>query len=227
MKRFGTMGFAAALVTLALGAATPEAQAAEMSQAGFGYGGMGAGYGGWGGAMGAGYGGWGYASPAFGYAGYNGGMGGYAGGGGGWGYTGSCCNNIWAGYCNEIGCGRRCHVKHRCRALGCGAGPCCQPTCDTGACGDACGAPSCGSAAPCGRRHFCHRFRRACGSLCGMGSGCYSGSCGASMGYGYEEGAVMGGYDNIEPASPSDEAPAPAPEVIEQPAPEKAARRTT
>jgi hypothetical protein len=231
MKRFGLTGFAAAIVMFVLGGAAPEAQAAEMLQAGFAYGG-------WGGPMGIGNGGWGYAGPTMAYTGYGMGgygMGGYM-GGGGWGYTGSCCSNIWAGYCAQQGCCGGCRVKHRHRALGCGAGPCCQPTCGAGACGaDPCDVPSCGSPAPCGRRHLCHRRRRACGMGCGMGGGMTADCCGngygtgdgSTMGYGYQDGMAPGAYDNSQPVGPAPDAPAPAPETIDQPMPEGAANSST
>lgn len=200
MKRFSGMGLAGAIAILALGGTAPEVQAADMLQAGFAYGG-------WGGPMGAG--------PAMAYTGYTGytsATGGYV-GGGGWGYAGSCCQDIWAGYCNEGGCGG-CRVRHRCRPLGCGAGPCCQPSCCEAA-------PSCGSLAPCGRGRF---YRRCCNALvaaCAPGMGCDSGHGDMGVGHGYEEGVISGDYIDVAPAAPNkDEAPAPAPEVLDEPAPE-------
>ena len=208
MKRFGFKGCGAAIVMLVLVAGTVvEADAAEMLQAGFAYGG-------WGGPANFGYGG--YAGPNYAYAGYPGGYaGGYA-GGGGWGYTGSCCSNVWAGYCNEMqGCGG-CRVGHRHRRLGCGAGPCCQPSCAQGVCGQpACQpAPVCGPA-PCARRHGCFLRRRHCGGGCAVDAGCCSNG-GMSMGY---DSGMMMDSGTVVPQGTYPAQSAPMPEAVESPIP--------
>ena len=201
------------IAIIALACSAERANAADLAQAGFAYGG-------WGGPAMFGNG---YAGPAYFSTGY---PGGYV-GGGGWGYGGSCCNNIWAGYCNEMqgcggcgGCGG-CRVKHRHRALGCGAGPCCQPTCAQGACGavDCCPAacepsPVC-CPAPRPRRHRCCLRRRLHGAACCVADCATDGCCG------YDAGAVSMPVDADAPAPqsvPSD-APMPAPEAVEPPAP--------
>ncbi|HUY89305.1 MAG TPA: hypothetical protein VMV10_11270 [Pirellulales bacterium] len=216
MQRFGVQRIASAIVMIALAAAAEQASAADLAQAGFGYGG-------WGGMTN-----FGYAGPANFSGGYMGGYmggypGGYMGGGGGWGYGGSCCNNIWAGYCNEMqgcrgGC-RGCRVKHRSRALGCGAGPCCQPTCAQGACGAVdCCQPACEPApvccpAPRPRRHMCCLRRRRCRAACGVADCAVDGCCG----YDADAASMSEGADAPAPAStPADGL---MPEAIEPPAP--------
>jgi hypothetical protein len=206
MKRFGFKGCLVAIVMLVLAGAVAEAGAAEMLQAGLAYGG-------WGGPMGLGYAG--YGGPNYAYAGYAGYPNGYV-GGGGWGYSGSCCNNIWAGYCNEMhGCGG-CHVRHRHRRLGCGAGPCAQPSCAQAPCGQpACQPTVCGPA-PCVRRHGCFLRRRHCGAGCGAGAGC--GCNGGGMPMGYDSGMMMDG-GTVVPEGSYPAQPNPMPETIEPPAP--------
>jgi hypothetical protein len=206
MARFGIRKIALAIVALALAGSADQARAADLSAAGFAYGG-------WGGPATFGYG---YGGPAYYSTGY---MGGYV-GGGGWGYTGSCCNDIWAGYCNEMQCCGGCRVKHRHRALGCGAGPCCQPTCAQGACGPAadCCQPGCDQApvccaAPRPRRHRCGLRRRFCAPACGMAECGFDSCCGGDAG----AVSMPAEMDAVEPQSaPSD---APKPEAIESPAP--------
>jgi hypothetical protein len=61
---------------------------------------------------------------------------------------GTCCNGVWDGYCAEKRKWCECRVKHRCRPLGRGAGPCCPNGCGRAACLPA--APVC-HAAPCKR----------------------------------------------------------------------------
>lgn len=223
MQRFGIQKMAVAIVAIALAGSADQASAADMAQAGFAYGG-------WGGpAMVGGYGGFG--GPGYYSAGYMGGyMGGYV-GGGGWGYNGSCCNNIWAGYCSEKRCcGGGCFAKHRSRALGCGAGPCCQPTCGQGSCGQGnCGQADCCQQAPVccpaprPRRHKCCLRRRFCAPACGM-TGCADGCCG------YDGGAGSMPYEGFDaPATAPQVTPgdAPMPEAIESPAPAPALDSST
>ena len=199
MQRFSIRKIGIAIAVIALAGAADRAGAADLSQAGFAYGG-------WAGPASFGYG---YAGPAYQSIGN---VGGYV-GGGGWGYSGSCCANIWDGYCSENrgcggcgGCGS-CRIKHRRRALGCGAGPCCQPACNDGACGAVdCCQPACASApvccvAPRPRRHMCCLRRRLCGAGCGVANCAVDGCCG------YDGGAV---------SMPAD---GPMPEAIEHPAP--------
>jgi hypothetical protein len=102
----------------------------------------------------SGYGSGGYGTAAMGYAGpnYNStGMSGYTGGYG----AGPCCNGVWDGYCAEKRLWCEGHVKHRCRPLGRGAGPCCPSSC--GHCGGSPAAPVC-RAAP--GKSWCGFFHR-------------------------------------------------------------------
>lgn len=226
MKRFNKPALAAAILGLAC--AGGQADAAEMfNQAGyglgmggfgagpgFGYGGMGMGgyagsmFGGYGG-YGAGYSGWGYGRGGryFGsHHGWNhGGFGGYGGCGGG-------LNTNWDGYCNSCGDGSCGHVKvrHRCRRLGCGAGPYVDPNCG-------CAAPE--ACAPCGphRCRLFHRHRRA--AACCVDACCDGGGYDGAMGYDSgDEISIQSQGDSEElnvPTPASDEKPMPLPPDVD------------
>ncbi|HWB10904.1 MAG TPA: hypothetical protein VG826_16870 [Pirellulales bacterium] len=153
----------------------------------------------------AGYPGYSYNGSS--YAGYSygayGGYGGYGYGGYGgcdgcgrkhccsFGGNSVCCGDCWDGYPGN-GCGVK--VRRRHRPLGCGAGPCVDPSCSY---------LSAGYATNCGRHHRCHLRRNR-----NMG---YCATCGCSECGG---GTVM---DQV-PAQPSMSGPTPV-ESLETPPP--------
>ncbi|HEX5443217.1 MAG TPA: hypothetical protein VFW87_05285, partial [Pirellulales bacterium] len=147
--------------------------------------GMGMGMGGYGGPMLGGFGGYGgYGGYGAGYSGWGYGRGGryfgahhgwHHGGFGGYGGCGGAMNSNWDGYCNQCGgdsCG---HVKvrHRCRRLGCGAGPYIDPNCG-------CAAPE--ACAP-ARHHRCRLFHRHHRSAPCCVDACCEGGLDGAVGY--------------------------------------------
>ena len=123
-----------------------------------------------------------------------------------WGYSGTCCSNVWAGYCEENQgcrhCGRHHHHAGCCKTNLWRRLMCIRPKLfgNNGCCGrQGCGKARCGN---CGR----------CGCSSG-GSNCASGTCGGGNcgldSYGPANGETLGapGAEEVMPSPPQSNSP--------------------